>query len=134
MRSCGLSALFSLLLAAEVKLLAAEVTPSVPAGWKVIKDSKGACQIAVPADWTPSENPGSAAFQDATIAVVTNQPGQTLKPLSESMQKILAIAKVDHDSSQTLKWRKNISLSAVSRDAHPTALHEKFRIHWPCIF
>ena len=129
MRSCGLSALFSL-------LLAAEVTPSVPAGWKVIKDSKGACQIAVPADWTPSENPGSAAFQDATIAiaVVTTQPGQTLKPLSESMQKILAIAKVDHDSSQTLKWRKNISLSAVSRDAHPTALHEKFRIHWPCIF
>src|SRR5205085_3751270 len=86
MRSCVLSALFSL-------LLAAEVTPSLPAGWKVIKDSKGACQIAVPADWTPSENPGSAAFQDATIAVVTNQPGQTLKPLSESMQKILGIAK-----------------------------------------
>ena len=62
MRSCGLSALFSLLLAAEVTL-------SLPAGWKVIKDSKGACQIAVPADWTPSENSGSAVFQDATIAI-----------------------------------------------------------------
>jgi len=88
MRSCGLSALFSL-------LLAAEVTPSLPVGWKVIKDSKGTCQIAVPTDWTPSENPGSAVFQDATvaIAVVTTQPGQTLKPLSESMQKILGIAK-----------------------------------------
>jgi len=64
MRSCGLSALFSLLPAAEVTL-------SLPAGWKVIKDYKGACQIAVPADWTPAENPGPAVFQDATIAIAT---------------------------------------------------------------
>lgn len=66
---------------------------STQTAWKVVKDSKGACQISVPEDWTPSgENSGSAVSQDS-IAVVTSQPGQTFKPLTESMQKVLRIPK-----------------------------------------
>ena len=26
-------------------------TQTVPAGWKIIKEGKGACQIAVPPEW-----------------------------------------------------------------------------------
>jgi hypothetical protein len=69
---------------------------SVPAGWKVIKDAKAACQIAVPPEWVPfGENNGAAMLHDATtaIAVVTSQPGQEFKPLSAMMVKSNGIAK-----------------------------------------
>lgn len=69
---------------------------SEPKGQKIIKDSKGACQITVPDDWTQSSDTSSAAvFKDAStaIAVVTSQPGQTVKPLSEALQKSLGIPK-----------------------------------------
>jgi hypothetical protein len=62
--------------------------------WKVIKDSKEACQISVPADWTPlSPTGGAAVFHDATtaIAVVTSQTGQIFKPLTESQLKTLGV-------------------------------------------
>ena len=67
---------------------------TVPAGWTVVKDSKHACQIAVPSEWAPwADNTGAAVFRDSTtaIAVVTSQPGQTFKPLTESQKKSLGI-------------------------------------------
>jgi hypothetical protein len=69
---------------------------TVPAGWKVVRDSKDACQIAVPPDWVPfTDSSGAAVFHDATtaIAVVTSQPGQIFKPLSESQLKVFDIRK-----------------------------------------
>ena len=54
-------------------------TQTVPAGWKIIKEGKGACQIAVPPEWVPfGEMSGVAIFHDVTtaIAVVTSQLGQ----------------------------------------------------------
>ncbi|HEV2445574.1 MAG TPA: hypothetical protein VGS58_06615, partial [Candidatus Sulfopaludibacter sp.] len=40
---------------------------TVPEGWQVVRDSKGACQIAVPKDWAPfMENSGAATFHDST--------------------------------------------------------------------
>lgn len=69
---------------------------TVPAGWKVLRDSKGACQIAVPPDWVPlTDSSGAAVFHDATtaIAVVTSQPGQIFKPLSESQLRVFGIRK-----------------------------------------
>ncbi len=68
---------------------------SAPADWKPIKDAKGACRISVPPDWTISADTGSAVYQEATvaIAVVTSQPGQTLKPLTDSLLKVLHIPK-----------------------------------------
>ena len=69
---------------------------TVPAGWKVIKDAKGTCQIAVPPDWVPfGDNTGAAQFHDSTtaIAVVTSQPGQEFKPLSAGLVKSIGIPK-----------------------------------------
>jgi hypothetical protein len=68
----------------------------VPTGWQLIKDSKNNCQIAVPADWSPyGDNYGAAIFHDTTtaMAVVTSQPGQTFRPLSEALLKVLDIPK-----------------------------------------
>lgn len=65
-------------------LLASASAQTKPADWKIVKDSKGHCQIAVPADWDSlSENARAAVFHDATtaIAVVTSQPGQAFKPI-----------------------------------------------------
>ena len=69
---------------------------TVPTGWKVVRDSKSAFQIAVPSEWAPwADNTGAAVFRDTTtaIAVVTSQPGQTFKPLTEPLQKSFGIPK-----------------------------------------
>src|SRR5260370_3370015 len=75
-----------------LSLLASALAQTTPAGWKIVKNSKGVCQIAVPPDWDPlSENTGAAVFQDATtaIAVVTNQAGPAFKPLPETWHELL---------------------------------------------
>jgi len=72
------------------------VAQTVPAGWNVVKDAKGFCQIAVPAEWVPfGENNGAAMLHDSTtaIAVVTSQPGQDFKPLSPALVKSIGIAR-----------------------------------------
>ncbi|HVP47183.1 MAG TPA: hypothetical protein VMT32_11390 [Bryobacteraceae bacterium] len=77
-------------------LLAGATAQTPPADWKIVKDSKGLCQIAVPPDWEPlSESSGAAVFREATtaIAVATSQPGQAFKPLSDQLQKLLEIRK-----------------------------------------
>lgn len=79
-------------------LLLLPVSPAqtLPAGWKVVTDSKSFCRIMVPPEWVPwADNSGAAVFRDATtaIAVVTSQPGQAFKPLPESLQKLLGIPK-----------------------------------------
>lgn len=69
---------------------------TVPTGWKVIKDAKAACQIAIPPEWVPlGETNGAAVFHDSTtaIAVVTSQPGQEYRPLSPALLKVFAIPK-----------------------------------------
>ena len=71
-------------------------TQIIPPGWKVVRDSKNTCQIAVPSEWALlSENSGAAILQDSTtaIAVVTSQTGQIFKPLPESLQRVLDIRK-----------------------------------------
>ena len=85
----GVVALFAL-------WLSGAAPASVPAGLKVLKDPKGACQITVPEAWnSSSEQAGWAVLRDATtaIAVVTSQPGQAFKPLPESLLKMLGIPK-----------------------------------------
>jgi hypothetical protein len=80
-----------------VLLLSSPVSAqTIPEGWKVVKDSKNMCQIAVPPEWVLLEDgSGAAVFQGSTtaIAVVTSQPGQIFKPLPESLQKVLDIRK-----------------------------------------
>jgi hypothetical protein len=69
---------------------------TLPEGWKVVKDSKDMCQIAVPPEWVLlAEGSGAAVFHGSTtaIAVVTSLPAQIFKPLPESLQKLLDIRK-----------------------------------------
>jgi hypothetical protein len=96
---------------------------NVPAGWKLIDDSKGACQIAVPPDWVPfTENSGAAVFHDATtaIAVVTSQPGQIFKPLSESQRKMFDIPqeKILENTARRLFYQDKKSRNSENSNAY----------------
>src|SRR5260370_16942442 len=67
---------------------------TVPAGWTVVKDSKHACQIAVPSEWAPwADNTGAAVFRASTTAnaVVNSQPEKTFKPPTWSQKKTFSI-------------------------------------------
>lgn len=76
--------------------LPAFLPASLPSGWKLLKDSKGACQISIPEDWEiSSDQAGFAVLHDAStaIAVVTSQPGQAFKPLSDTVVKLMGLRK-----------------------------------------
>ena len=69
---------------------------TVPAGWKLVKDAKSVCQIAIPPEWDSwKDSSGAAVFKDPSIAiaVVTSQPGQIFKALSDTMVRMLGIPK-----------------------------------------
>jgi len=89
----------------------------------VLKDSKGACQIAVPPDWVPfTENSGAAVFHDATtaIAVVTSQPGQVFKPLSESQRKMFDIPqeRIFENTAKRLFYQDKTSRNSENSNAY----------------
>ena len=95
---------------------------TVPAGWKVIKDAKDACQIAAPPDWSPfAEGAGAVVYQDSTtaIAVVTSQPGQAFKQLTEAQLKSLDVPrdKVFENSSKRLFFQDRISAGSGDPNA-----------------
>jgi hypothetical protein len=100
----------------------------IPAGLKVAKDSKNTCQIAVPPQWVLLEDgSGAAVFQDSTIAVVTSQPGQILKPLSESLQKVLDIRKekMFENSVKRLFYQDKTSKSSSDPNAYSASVPGK---------
>ena len=85
--------MFATLILSLLAGVSAEVTP---AEWKTVKDSKGLCQMVVPPDWEEiAEGSGAAVLHDTStaVAVVTSQPGQAFKPLSDSLQRLLGIRK-----------------------------------------
>jgi hypothetical protein len=91
-------------------LAASASAQAVQDGSKVVRDAKVACQITVPSDWVPfNEGSGAAVFHDATtaIAVVTSQPGQTFKPLTENQLRMLGIArdKIFENSAKRLFYQ-----------------------------
>ena len=94
---------------------------TVPPGWKLIRDTKAACQIAVPPEWNAfSEAGGSAIFHDPStaIAVVTSQPGQAFKPLTPAMLKTLGVPKEKiFENSATRLFFQDKS-SAGAEDEH----------------
>jgi hypothetical protein len=82
-------------------LLASALAQTTPAGWKIVKDSKGVCQIAVPPDWEPlPETAGAAVFHDVTtaIAVVTSQAGQAFQTTPGNLAEV-----VRHPQGQTFR-------------------------------
>ena len=67
---------------------------ALPADWKLVKDSKDLCQLAVPSDWVSlPDTIGAAILHDpaTAIAVVTSQPEQTFQPLTEVLRKLIRI-------------------------------------------
>jgi hypothetical protein len=69
---------------------------AIPSTWKVIKDSRGVCQVRVPPEWVPfTGSAGAAVLHDSStaIVVVTSQPAQEFKPLPDSLQRVLGIHK-----------------------------------------
>ena len=69
---------------------------SLPAGWKTVKDAKIVCQIGIPPEWDAwKDSSGAAVFKDpgTAIAVVTTQPGQIFKPLTDTMVRMLGLRK-----------------------------------------
>ena len=103
---------------------------TVPASWQVLKDSKGSCQISVPPEWEPlAETPGAAVFHDATtaIAVVTSQPGQIFKPLSDSLQRLFAIRKekMFENTPKRIFYQDRISRDANDQNAFSASVPGK---------
>jgi len=120
MRECIVSAL--------ILLSAAFATAqTVPSGWKLIRDAKAACQIAVPPDWSVfSEAGGSAIFHDPStgIAVVTSQPGQVFKPLTAAMLKVLGVPKekIVENSATRLFYQDKTSTGPEDESAFTSAV------------
>jgi hypothetical protein len=105
-------------------------TQTVPPGWKVVKDSKGACQIAVPPEWVPfAESTGAAVFQDAAtaIAVVTSQPGQVFKPMTEFFQKVLEIPKerMFENTAKRIFYQEKVSKNSEVPNAYNASVPGK---------
>ena len=100
---------------------------TIPEGWKVVKDSKDMCQIAVPPEWVLLEDgSGAAVFQGSTtaIAVVTSQPGQIFKALPESLQKVLDIRKekMFENSVKRLFYQDKTSKSSSDPNAYSASV------------
>ena len=103
---------------------------TVPPNWQIIKDSKGACQIAVPPDWASwGDNAGAAVFQDVStaIAVVTSQPGQAFKPLTEAMMRMLDLRKekIFENSSKRIFYQERTSTGPQVPNAYSVSVPGK---------
>jgi hypothetical protein len=108
-------------------LLQPTAAQSPATAWTVVKDSKSRCQIMVPPEWVPlAENTGAAVFQDATtaIAVVTSQPGQTFRPLTESLKKVLGIRKetMFENTAKRIFYQDKISNSSEDPNAYSASV------------
>ena len=95
---------------------------TVAAGSKVVKDSKGLCQIAVPADWTLLDaNTGAAVFHDAGtgIAVVTAQLGQAFQPLTANLLRVMDVpkAKMFENTARRIFYQDKTSKNAGDPNA-----------------
>ena len=100
---------------------------TVPANWQIIKDSGNACQLAVPPEWTHLGSAGAAVFQDpgTALAVVTSQPAQAFKPLTEVMQKMLDIHKMFENSAKRIFYQDKASVAAQDQNGYSAAVPAK---------
>ena len=119
------------LVAALILLCAAPAAAqTVPAGWQVVKDSHGSCQLAVPPDWSLwGDNSSAAIFHDPTtaIAVVTSQPGQVFKPLSDAQLRLLNISKdkLFENSATRIVYQDKTSTKSEDPNAYSASVPGK---------
>ena len=100
---------------------------NVPAGWRVVKDSRSICQIAVPPEWVLlEESTGAAVLQNTTtaIAVVTSQPDQTFRPLTEFLQKVVVTRKdkMFENSARRIFYQDKISRNSGDPNAYTASV------------
>jgi hypothetical protein len=77
----------------------------VPAGWKVVKDKQGACQVAVPADWAADKLIASFVSSPDGNANATPHGlryGQTFAAASTQAKQVMPPTKVIEDSGKRL--------------------------------
>ena len=102
----------------------------MPPGWKIVKDAKGICQVAVPPEWVPwTDSAGAAVFHDATtaIAVVTYQAGQNFQPLTAGMLKTLDIRKekLFENTAKRIFYQEKTSSNAELPNAYSSSVPVK---------
>jgi len=96
-----------ILVCAATLMLACSGLPAqdVPAGWKVVKDRQGACQIAVPADWVADKLIASFVSSPDGNANATPhgmRAGTTFTAGTTLAKQGLAPTKIIEDSSKRL--------------------------------
>jgi len=106
------------------------VAQTAPADWKVVKDAKGLCQIAVPPEWVPLEgSAGAVVLRDPStaIAVVTSQAGQAFKPLPQSLLRLFATRgeKVLENSAKRILYKDRTSRHPDDPNAYSASVPGK---------
>ena len=109
---------------------ATALSQAVPAEWKVIKDARFMCQIAVPPEWTLfGDANGAAIFHDSTtaIAVVSSEAGQEFKPLTGWLLKALGVPKerMFENSATRIFYQDKVSRSAEDTSAFSSSVPAK---------
>jgi hypothetical protein len=77
---------------------------SIPAGWTIIKDSKGACQAGIPPDFKPNpsfKGLGEGPGQVISIQIVS-QAGAKVRPLNDLAQKAVRVDKMFDNTNDKL--------------------------------
>jgi hypothetical protein len=93
---------------------------TVPAGWNVIKEGKGACQAAIPPDWAPGSGPGTAHAKDMMegMLVVTSDIDR-LQPMPEFLQQSLVDQMIENTDKRVF-YSEKANASSQNRLYHAT--------------
>jgi hypothetical protein len=83
---------------------------SVPAGWKIVKESGGKCQVSVPPEWVVAPgNPGYASAKkqlDGSVVVTIGY--DTLQPMPESLQKAFKVDKMFENTAKRVFYSDHL--------------------------
>lgn len=86
---------------------------TTPAGWNILKDKQGLCQVAVPPDWSPDmTDPGWAGVKDhltkGGLVVVASHPNVTMTAMPpEALQELYDIEKMVENTGKRVFYRTN---------------------------
>jgi len=86
---------------------------TVPAGWKSVKEGKGACQAAVPPDWALASEPGMAKTKDTGTVlapsgmVVVTSDVDRLHPMPEAVQKMFEAQMIENTDKRVFYFHED---------------------------
>jgi hypothetical protein len=79
---------------------------SIPSGWIALKDQKKVCQVGAPSDFKADPNfPGLAKGPGDAIEVAVYSSAAQVKPITESMGRLMGIEKFVDNSAARLFYR-----------------------------